>query len=582
MKKTKTRLAPDRRQPSTPASVRQSRTGVRPWHVIAGIAAVVAAAFTIYCPALNGPFVFDDRYLPFLHPETANAPFSSWMGSRPLLMLTYWLNYKSSGLEPFSYHAVSVLLHAVNAVLMFLVVRKLLERAGESGGPRDWLAGVAAVIFLAHPVQTESVAYVASRSEVLSVFLVLSAFAIFLHAGAGGLRLGRAVAVLLLIGAAIGTKEHAMAVPAVLLLTDLFWSGIAGVRRNWRLYLMLGLAVLAGAAAILRILRSSPVIGFKLQDLAWYQYLYSQFRVVWMYFRMYALPVGLSADYDIPVSRTIMDHGALFGLVVLIAALVAVWMFRNKYPLAAYGFLVFLILLAPTSSVVPIRDLVAERRLYLPFIGLLLITLEFLRRLRWDTVRYGVLAAAVLVVLGGAAWARSRVWGDTVELWQDAVAKSPRKYRPRFQLAFAHYQNGRCADASREFEAAAEVMPKPEADLYVDWGLALECAGRVDDAVAKLRRATEIERSGPVYANLVMVLAKHNRTDEALSVLDEVDRVAPGYSMNYVYRGHIFRQRGNVTSAVEQYERAVAVDPANEVARDSLAQARQSQTGVRR
>jgi protein O-mannosyl-transferase len=232
--------------------------------------------------------------------------------------------------------------------------------------------------------------------------------------------------------------------------------------------------------------------------------------------------------------------------------------------------------------VVPIRDLVAERRLYLPFIGLLLITVEFLRRLRWHTVRYAMLAAAVLFVLGAAAWARSRVWGDTVALWQDTVARSPQKYRPRFQLAFAHYQNGRCADASREFESASAVMTKPEADLYVDWGLALECAGRVDDAVAKLRRAVEIERSGPVYANLAMVLAKHSRIDEALNVLDEADRVAPGYSMNYVYRGHIYHQRGNVASAVEQYERAVAVDPGNDVARESLARALQSQRGVRR
>jgi tetratricopeptide (TPR) repeat protein len=324
------------------------------------------------------------------------------------------------------------------------------------------------------------------------------------------------------------------------------------------------------------------VIGFKLQDLSWYQYLFSQFRIVWTYIRLYVLPVGLSADYDVPVSRTLIDHGALFGLLALIAAVAAAWVFRRKYPLAAYGFLVFLILLAPTSSVVPIRDLIAERRLYLPFIGLLLITLEFLRRLRWDALRYGVLAAALFVVLGAAAWARSGVWGDTVKLWQDTVAKSPRKYRPRFQLAFAHYQNGRCGDASREFEAASTVMPKPEADLYVDWGLALECAGRVDEAVAKLRRAAEIEHSAPVLVNLAMVLGKHGRDEEALQVLADAERVSPAYSMVFVYRGNVFQQRGDLASAVEQYQRAVTVDPANEVARESLAQARLRQGGVRR
>jgi tetratricopeptide (TPR) repeat protein len=232
--------------------------------------------------------------------------------------------------------------------------------------------------------------------------------------------------------------------------------------------------------------------------------------------------------------------------------------------------------------VVPIRDLIAERRLYLPFIGLLLITVEFLRRLRWDSVRYGVLAGFLLVVLGAAAWARNQVWGDSVALWQDTVAQSPRKYRPRFQLAFAHYQNGRCSDAAREFEAASKVMPKPEAELYVDWGLALECAGRVDEAVAKLRRAAELERSGTVYSNLAMVLGKHGRYDEALQVLDTAQRERPRFAMIYVYRGHIFQERGELPAAIEQYERAVALDPRNEVAQQSLAQARQRLGTMRR
>src|SRR5262249_2157756 len=153
-----------------------------------------------------------------------------------------------------------------------------------------------------------------------------------------------------------------------------------GVKRNWRLYGLVILGSAGGAFYVLNVLRQSGSAGFAMKDLTWPQYFFTQCRVIWTYLRMYVLPIGLNLDPDVPISKTILDHGAVFGLLGLLAAVGLAIYYRKRYPLASFGFLATLLLLAPTSSIAPLRDPQAEHRLYLPFIGLLLITAEVLRR----------------------------------------------------------------------------------------------------------------------------------------------------------------------------------------------------------
>src|SRR5207302_1330670 len=131
------------------------------------------------------------------------------------------------------------------------------------------------------------------------------------------------------------------------------------------------------------------------------------------------------------------------------------WIYRKRFPLASFGVLMFLLLIAPTSSVVPIRDVLAERRLYLPFLGLTLVCLEFLRRLDLKAMcTIGTCALAGCTIL---SYQRSAVWASPVALWQDAVAKSPQKLRPRFQLAYAYYEQGQCPQAAETYQRASQL-----------------------------------------------------------------------------------------------------------------------------
>ena len=451
------------------------------------------AVFQAYAPVLRGPFLFDDDYLPFRVPGFGDALGKWMMGVRPLLMLTYWVNYRISPGDTLWYHVLNVLFHYGAGVMMFLILRRILALAGVEEIRRTVLGAFGAGLFLLHPVQTEAVAYVASRSENLSVLLAFAAYAIFLCRRAEAVSWARAAAVLLPAAAAAGVKEHTIVLPALLLLTDYYWNpgfSFQGIRRNWRLYVPLAAVAAVGLVTVRTLLGQATTAGFGIKGLAWYEYFFTQCRALFVYLRLFVLPFGQTVDYDFPVSRTVFDRGAIFGLAALVAISVAAWIWRRRYPLASFGWFAFLILMAPTSSFVPIKDPVAERRLYLSMFGLLLIAMEALRRVRWRPAALAAVAAGVLLVFGTMTFARNLVWSDRIALWEDTVRKSPANARAHFQLAFAHFEEGRCADALPHYQRVEEIQGRSY-DLLVDWALAYDCLNRPEEAMAKLRQAAD-------------------------------------------------------------------------------------------
>ena len=561
------------------------RTGfeIRPWHYAVALAAALIAVLEAYGPALRGQFVFDDQYLPFTGQEFVNAPLKSWLGIRPLLMFTFWANLHLYGTEPLSYHLFNVFCHLATSALVFLAAKRLLAWAGATGFTQVALAVFGGALFLLHPVQTESVAYVASRSEVLSVLLFHAAFVVFLYRRSESVSWITAVAVLLLFGLAASTKEHAAIMPLLLLLTDYYWNpgfSLKGIRRNWRLYALFAIGGALAARMIVRVLSAADTAGFSLREFTWYEYFFTQCRVIWVYIRLFFLPYGQTLDYDYAVSHTVLEHGAIFGLIGLAALAAAAFYFRRRYPLASYGYFVFLILLAPTSSVMPIADPIAERRLYLPIIGLILIVLDFLRR--WKTTRATLAAtlAAVLCVFGALTFQRSKVWAGPLPLWEDAALKSPRKQRVQFQLGFAYFTLGRCAEALPRFETAAR-LAKPDYRLLTDWGLAYDCLNRRDEALAKLREAAAIDNNAHVNSLIGLVYIKGGKREEAMAALDTAARIDPGFDMTYVYRGALYASINDWQKALPEYRHALKLNRMNDLAREGIAQAERALRGRR-
>ena len=555
------------------------KTQVLYWPYAVGFLVALFAVFQVYWPGIYGPFLLDDSFMPYMLPAYVGAPMSLWVqGLRPLLMFSFWLNYQSAGSQStFGYHLFNVVLHFLNGVLILLAVRRVLSWTRID----KWQAGVlsvfAAGLFLLHPLQTESVTYVASRSETLSVFWVLAAFTVFVYRAGETIFTLRAIAILALFGAGVLTKEHTAVLPAMLLLTDFYWNppfSLAGIPRNWRVYIPIAAGAAAAGVFISRALSLGASAGFGIKEFTWYQYFFTQCRVIWDYLRLFVIPVGQNLDPDVPISRTILDQGAILALVGLVAVSVLAWIYRRRFQLASYGWFVFLVLLAPTSSFVPILDPMAERRLYLPFIGLLFIVVDFLSR--WKTSKTTLVTALsiVLIIEAAATYQRNQLWANSIDIWKDTVAQSPNKYRPRFQLAFAYYLAGDSGNAIEQFQKVAD-LGKPTSDLMLDWGLAYDAAGKQAEALDKFKQAAAMERNAHIYQTIGNEYGKMGKYSEALDALATADQLNPRFAMTFYTRGNVYEQQGKRAEAAEQYRQAAQLDAQLQLARDALARVSQ-------
>jgi protein O-mannosyl-transferase len=526
-------------------SVRTSRPDVQGEPIPIGrLAAVVtfvafAVGLDLYSPALHAPFVFDDFFLPYQRefPQDLLAWVS---GVRPFLMLTYWLNARMSGDSPLGYHLLNLIIHAVNTGLVFLVLSRLLALSGGISARAIKVASmIGAAVFLVHPLQTESVSYIAGRSESLAAMFVLLAYVVFLYRRREAISWMETAVVLALCAFCVSTKENGVSLAGVLVLTDLYWPrafSTRGLRNNWKLYAAMTPGAILAVWHIFRTLAGAPTAGFSLRDVTWYQYGFTQARAFFTYVRLAVFPAGQSIDHDYSVSHNILEHGAIFYLAALAGAIAVCYVWRRRYPLVCFGLFLTLILLAPTSSIVPIRDALVERRMYLPLVGLILIGCEIARHIRVERFTGYALCGAMLVIFSVLCYQRNLLWAAPSQLWAEAALESTSKGRPYANLADQLVEERRCGVAIPYLKHAEQVLPN---DYYVElaWGRTLECVGQKDQALGKLLLAAEIRQTAEVYRLI----------------------------------GLLYGEMGRPVEAGEALRKAVALDPQSQQAGDALA-----------
>jgi hypothetical protein len=535
--------------------------------------AVLLIAAVLYRPALHSPFIFDDTHLPF-DTTSAPRPLSVWLsGVRPVLMFSYWVNYRLGGGDPFGYHLVNLLIHVANAVLVYFVILRVLSMAGWNRPRATAFSAVGAVVFLVHPLQTDAVSYIAGRSESLASFFMLLAFVVFLYRREESITWLEAIAVMSLFGIAVATKENAAAVAGLPVLTDLFWQRQSSNRRlrtNWRLYSLMAPASVIALFLVFRLLAGANSAGFSLHNLTWKQYGFTEARALFRYVQMTILPVGQSIDHDFPISKTIWDYGAGWFLALWAVLLVFVILLRRRLPLACFGLLMFLLLLAPTSSVVPVLDPLVERRMYLPLIGPILIGCDLLPRLRLSRPLQIGLVTTLILVYGEFCYERNTEWGNPERLFASATKECVRNMRPYVMLAEYLIRQNRCGSALPYMEEASRKTQDPT--VYVSWGRVLECVGDRQGAMQKLQRAAETASdSSQMFQLIGLLYGEMDMPLEAGLALRKAVAVAPHSTTAHDALGLWYESMHDIQAAEGEYRTGAALDPNDWESRVGLA-----------
>ncbi|MGB9623938.1 MAG: tetratricopeptide repeat protein [Phycisphaerae bacterium] len=543
-------------------------------------AVIAAAVLLAYANSLTGPFIYDDidsipanDHLRGLWPLRAalSAPPRSTVSGRPIVCLSLALNYSLGGLNVRGYHVFNIAVHLACALLLFGIVRRTLVSpvfAGRFDPAALPLATATALIWGVHPLQTEAVAYIIQRTELLmGLFYLLT-----LYSSIRGWRGSR-----LWFGAAfisctlgMGSKEVMVSAPLVVLLYDrTFVSGSfrAALRRHAGLYVSL-----AATWALLvwlnipgpRRYSAGANLGVSPRE-----YLLTQAGVILWYLRLTVWPHPLTISYDgWPVAHHFL-HVLPQGLAVATMLAATAWAIRRRRPIGFLGAWFFLIL-APTSSFVPIvTEIAAERRMYLPSAAVVLVAVvggyTALRRLTGRLalpggVASGIGACVVLAVTASLAIAtalRNRDYRSECAIWEDAVRKRPDNPQAQYALGDALAAQGRHEEAIARYRQALRLKPEfPEA--LNNLGNLLLQEGREDEAVACFHAAIRLRFPGACN-NLGNVYLRQGRLDDAIAWFREAIRGRPDFAEAYNNLGSALHRQGRLDEALECYRKAVAM-----------------------
>ena len=435
--------------------------------------AFCAAALIVYAGAFHGDFHYDDSLTILANPHLNNwKTFFSHLDHmvRPVLYATFFVDRSFYGLNPVGYHLINLLLHLGSGLLVYRIL---------SSAAADKLSSVpfwTALLFLVHPIATETVAYISGRASGLMAFLYLLALFLYIKASeeseTESLRrfyLSGAVASFLL---SIGSKESAVTLPVILLLWDVLIRRLNGPTfRATILYRQspFWIVLLVAAAWAWSHPRYTALAQFSFEIRPFRDHLLSQIHVVASAILLCFTPWNQNFDHDLPVFHSLTQWPLPLDLLLLSVTVAACLFSWRRFPLVAFGLAWFFLQLLPTS-LIPRNDLLSERNLYLPAIGLLLAIVALgshviqrlmtsMRRPSLAPSAWTAVATVVVVILCFFTVQRNQLYHDRLLLWSDAVAKSPNKARPHNNLGYAYALHDDWDRAIDEFRTAARLDP---------------------------------------------------------------------------------------------------------------------------
>jgi tetratricopeptide (TPR) repeat protein len=539
-------------------------------------AALIAATVLAYANSFRGAFLFDDAYVILANPsiqklwpiwETWSAPKRSPVRDRPVVNTTFALTYALSAARPAAHHAGNLIVHAASVLLLFGILRRTFSFPACSGPVRSAalpLAFSAALLWALHPLQTESVTYITQRCESLMGLCYLGVIYSVIRSVSSPRPSRWRAAAIVSCALGMGCKASMVTAPLLALLYDR-----AFLASSWREVRekrgRLHLALFASWLFLAWLIASTPYEDIKTHTP--FAYALSQPRVIAHYLRLAVFPHPLCLDYGWPAA-TGWGEIAPFAAVVLALLGITVWSLVRR-PVLGFALAAFFLLLAPTSSVMPLEDIAFEHRMYLPLAPLLALLVVGAHRLLLRLFPLGSSrrsASGVLLSLAAVALAvltslRNADYATPVGMWEKTLELRPDNFRARMHLGNALLKEGNPSGALAAYRASLASKPDYYPSFY-NLANVLAGMGRIKEAEDNYRKALAIEpRAVEVLNNLGALLAQTGRSDGAIDCFRRVLEIDPADAAAAFNLGLLLIQKGRFEEARPWIERTLELKP---------------------
>ncbi|MBL9117797.1 MAG: tetratricopeptide repeat protein [Verrucomicrobiaceae bacterium] len=491
---------------------------------------------------------------------------------RPVTYMTWFINRLIHGQDTAGYRLVNIFLHMMNAIMLWKILRSLLDDESRRTLILTWFI---AVLFAVHPMNVESVTYIAQRSETLVTLFGLLAMWYHLQSTTHPNTTGTMPSLVFTLLAML-SKESAVVLPLVLLLINRLWANcdwkLAIKRVRWHLLLtpvlpLLLLATSWAQSSELNLTKTLNITNIGTDPMPWAHYLMSQIYGWLHYLRFLILPVGQSFDHDFPLITTATDERLVGAILFLLLLCGAVWHAANQATgkrgaTLKLGVIWFFVFLLPSSSFIPLPDLFAEHRCYFSSIGFffsvgaLLTIVPGKASEGRQELAPSFMATLTALGLAVATIARNDVMRTKASLWADAFAKGSDSSRVWKGLGIAAHEAGDFKLALERFTRATEKSPRDFEAWANVAGLQLHLK-RAQDAISTLEKAeAAIGLTAPIAHLRAVAFLRVGRNDEAIQLWQMILSNYPSHRHANLCLGEIYMQLGRPRDSLDCIERA--------------------------
>ena len=594
---------------------------------------IIILALIIYSNSFNASWhlddyssILDNYRIKSLSTSLKNILFNP----RGVCDLTFAVNYYFFKKEVFWYHFTNLTIHVVSALMVYLLIRITLVkleiiRSDKKSFLFDNLPLAGALVFVAHPLQTQAVTYIVQRYTSLAAMFYLIALLLFIKARMNLINENAKffskshfsfyLCSFLFSLLAMRTKEIGVTIPVALYLYNSFFLKNKTQEEKNNLLYLLPFFILILIPVISRIYAVTPDFtgtgedfGRSFKDtvrISRTEYALTSINVVLTYIRLLLFPVNQNIYHDYPLSSSLFANYTYLSLLVHISILTFAFIMYRRSKLITFGILWFYITLSVESSIVPIRDVIFEHRVYLPSAGFVLFLAGLVAlKARWKNILY-IFFAIIIFMLSIATFNRNSVWKNEFTLWNDCLAKSKNNVRAYlylgnfyqdaglFDLSIAKYMKALSIDSScapahnnlglsyekkgfldiaaSEYIKAINIIPD-YAEAHNNLGNMFYKQGKLDLAIKEYLIAL---KSNPYFFlarnNLGNVYLSQGRTEDAIKEFKTAIKLSPDNAESYYNLGRVYYNQKKYEEALKEYQTALKINPGFTLARKAIA-----------